>query len=565
MQNLPNVASDTQSERAVEVVGMLGDSVVSVNHIESTDNAPSKRSAHGLLIAAAILLAVSAFAFIKGIAAASANKAALEHFRNTMTDIPLHHFRPPHELGWIYDWMAFGGLAGGILAAGFGLALLRRKRAVSSFTVGNGIDATYSTADLGADRFELVRTSDTGTILNLTDAMSGQINQGGVSLPLDNISSSSMAVPSATKPGVYELALPIDASARIETGKSRFLVRSVPADRSRIDSLFGQLDRRAAKFFGASAVAHLALIAFLGTIPPDPRSLALNNDTTELRHVRYSSKAFENEREKLTSNGSNDNNGPDGSGMTLPGEEGLAGTPDSSNANARRTIANRGGDHLARANAMTMARNSGVAGALRATSAFRSMTSYANFASGYDDYDNIGGLDGEPGSQRGTFGMGRDGNGIGTGHWSLVYSNNYRTIGGPGPNKYPGWGPKGPGHTNKWRKKSKHVPAPPKFDVNAEGGLDRAIVRRYLRRQRARFQHCYERELQVKPNLRGSVKVAFIISGNGSVLSARANGMSNHTVVNCVRNVVERIKFPRSSDGSTVSVNYAIHFAPAGG
>ncbi len=40
---------------------------------------------------------------------------------------------------------------------------------------------------------------------------------------------------------------------------------------------------------------------------------------------------------------------------------------------------------------------------------------------------------------------------------------------------------------------------------NAQGDLDKAIIRRYIKRNQQKIQYCYEKELLAKPNLSGTV------------------------------------------------------------
>ena len=50
-------------------------------------------------------------------------------------------------------------------------------------------------------------------------------------------------------------------------------------------------------------------------------------------------------------------------------------------------------------------------------------------------------------------------------------------------------------------------------------GLDREIVRRYVRRNFPRMQYCYEKQLQVNPELKGSLKADWAIGPEGTFAS----------------------------------------------
>ncbi len=56
------------------------------------------------------------------------------------------------------------------------------------------------------------------------------------------------------------------------------------------------------------------------------------------------------------------------------------------------------------------------------------------------------------------------------------------------------------------------------------GGLDPAIVRRYVRRRAPMVTYCYEKQLMVNPSLEGTVATHFAIGPDGVVVNASANG-----------------------------------------
>ena len=95
------------------------------------------------------------------------------------------------------------------------------------------------------------------------------------------------------------------------------------------------------------------------------------------------------------------------------------------------------------------------------------------------------------------------------------------------------------------------------------GSLDKAVIRRYLRRHLAQITYCYERELLGHPRLEGALQTRFTIGPDGRVLAATATGVDDK-VAACVAGVIQAIEFPPVSD-STVVVNYPFTFrAPVG-
>ncbi len=93
----------------------------------------------------------------------------------------------------------------------------------------------------------------------------------------------------------------------------------------------------------------------------------------------------------------------------------------------------------------------------------------------------------------------------------------------------------------------------------AVGDLDKAIIRKYLRRHVAKIEYCYERELLARPDLAGTVETEFEISGNGDVIRSIASGVSEE-VSSCVAGVIGAVEFPRARRGGTTRVHYPFTF-----
>jgi hypothetical protein len=97
----------------------------------------------------------------------------------------------------------------------------------------------------------------------------------------------------------------------------------------------------------------------------------------------------------------------------------------------------------------------------------------------------------------------------------------------------------------------------------ATGDLDKAIIRRYIKRHINKISYCYEKVLLEKPGLKGTVSAQFLISVTGTVTSATASGVDDE-VASCVAGVIKNIEFPKPKDGGVVQVNYPFTFRPAG-
>ena len=99
---------------------------------------------------------------------------------------------------------------------------------------------------------------------------------------------------------------------------------------------------------------------------------------------------------------------------------------------------------------------------------------------------------------------------------------------------------------------------------NAQGDLDKAIIRRYIKRNQQKIQHCYEKELVSKPNLSGTVMTNFLISPQGTVTDSTGSGV-DPVVASCVAAVIRAIEFPKPKGGGNVQVNYPFIFRLGGG
>lgn len=557
MTESPNsspLAQDHQpsSPRSVEVVGMLGDSVVSVRHLAPARKVRSKRPAFALLAAGALLLVVAVIAFAKAVGLAAVNQEALRVWTEVQ-NLPAHEFRP-QRLGWVYDYLAFGGLGGGLLAVGLGLARLRSRRLQSVYRVGRGSDVDFATEHAPEESFPLVEQREQGAVVTIPAEMEGDVDSGGVVLPLEALIRSGSARPSITTPNAWELSVPEAGQIRLSAGPSRLLVRAVEGTAARLVPPTG-FDARAARFFAASALAHIALVAAMSTIPADPRALALQLGSGEGRVTHFFHRPAEyavDTHRGEGAQGQHEGAARQPGGIALPDSDGAPGKPKIAHRSEQNT--------MARIDAMDRARDMGVAGVLRQNQQlFADFRSMSDFSSGPDAFDYWG--NGNPdGSSWTGFGDYRWGTRPGPGGPGdgIIAVDRYTTVatddlpwdsdGGPGTR---------PGH-------HAGVPDPQVSDATVVGGLDKALVRRHIKRRLPAIKYCYERALLVNKNLAGTVVADFLVDGKGVVLTASAHGMDDEEMESCIAEVIEGIQFPRPADGSSVQVRYPFHFRQSG-
>ncbi|MBL0215520.1 MAG: AgmX/PglI C-terminal domain-containing protein [Myxococcales bacterium] len=192
--------------------------------------------------------------------------------------------------------------------------------------------------------------------------------------------------------------------------------------------------------------------------------------------------------------------------------------------------------------------------------AFASLTNTGDISSGFEDSNMYGGLLGnEAGEANGGFGFGRSGFGPGGGGVGegTIGLGQYGTI-GHGSGTGEGYGAGGSGR----RGRMAALPTVSVGQPEAQGNLNKAIIRRYIKRNIQKIQYCYERELLAKPNLTGMVRSQFLIGETGAVSSATATGVDPN-VASCVAGVIKDIEFPKPSSG-VVQVNYPFTFRGPG-
>jgi len=185
---------------------------------------------------------------------------------------------------------------------------------------------------------------------------------------------------------------------------------------------------------------------------------------------------------------------------------------------------------LARAAAIEQARAAGILGSSATTQggAFASLNPSGDISSGFDDTNIYGPLTRGHQSSSGV-GYGRGGSGRGA-----------------------------------MRGRVAAVPTVSIGQPTSMGSLDKAIIRRYIKRHINQISYCYERELMKKPMLVGTVMTQFFIAPGGNVQSASASGV-DADVASCIADVIKTIKFPtvKDSDGG-IQVNYPFSFHIAG-
>jgi hypothetical protein len=561
--------SDTNEANAVEVAALLGDSVVGVKHCLDPNSGRISRATWTLVATGAVALLASAIAFVVSVSTAAANQRALA----TWTHIqhrPASAFRP-ELLSFAWDWLAFGGLALGIAAIAYALVRVRDERRSPYYRIGTAPGVEQPCEGAPSSSFPLVAPAGNSFVFQFAPGMRAELldEYAPKPLALEELARSGRAVPSLTFPGAYALPIPARGRIRAHAGQTTFLVTAMPRPRRQAVPGFSLLEGRAAKYLAGSLAAHLAIWALLQMVPVEGGTGQVDLFSLEDTTLRSATTQQDDMvKPPDPKNGADGNDGGAPATAAMKMEEGAAGSKTSTTPQTHlQAIHHLDADRqYSRTQAVEDARNAGFLGDASLIGGVAAIASETDFSNGFETQDVMGpmyGPDGPVGS--GGFGTGRNGWGPGGGGWGTVGAGGYGVICGDdtshcgrGVSGYglgTGVGP-GTGHRH---------PKVPEVSISqgtSVGDLDKAIIRRYIKRNVDKIAYCYERELLAKPDLSGTISVQFFIQPDGTVREANASGFDAE-VGNCVAGVVKAIAFPRPNGGGGVQVNYPFVFHKA--
>jgi hypothetical protein len=548
---------------AIEVTSMLGDSVVGVKHVMNPRGGNVSPITYGVFAAGALLLILSSIAFFSGVGTAADNKA---RFHEHITAKRVAHEFRPSRLSTAFDWMALGGLAGGLMCMTVGLLRIREEKIQPNYRIGQAAGVDLPTTDAPTDDFPLIAPEGDEFVFNFAADWQGQLAQGSQVASLAELAADGRARPSASIPGAWQLAIPSDAQIRVQAGSQNFAIRPVTQPRKQAVPLWSRGNAEILSYVGASAIIVLGFVGLLGTIEPDETTLggdAFANSHL-LAHVQMVAPEDPIAEELEAETGEDGG----GTGTAMKEDSGLMGKKDSKRSSGQFASKNRNvPPQLAHKQAMNQARTAGILGIMANQEGgdFASLTASGAISSGIDDRSVYGGLLGsEVGEMAGGWGYGINGVGAGAGGtgYGTIGTGDYGIIGhsdGTGKGYTPGHGEGG------IRNHKAKAPILTFGKLNQSGDLSADIIRRYVRRKLARIRHCYEKELLVNGNLSGTVTTQFQISPTGKVQGVSASGFGNTKVESCVAAAIESIQFPKPTDGGYVNVrSYPFTFQPAG-
>ncbi len=95
-----------------------------------------------------------------------------------------------------------------------------------------------------------------------------------------------------------------------------------------------------------------------------------------------------------------------------------------------------------------------------------------------------------------------------------------------------------------------------------KGSIDPELVDRLLNEAKSQFQYCYQQELVKNSQLRGVVKVSFIINPGASVSGVKVEGNQwSQAGRACISNVLRSINFPEPKGGGSAAFDKSFNFS----
>lgn len=534
----------------VEVVDCLSDTVVSVSHLDR-----ERSNAHGrlLLAAAAMCFLVFGVSFFQAVSTASSNKQALhEHLGEGK---PAHSFRPAR---FASSNEAVGGIA---LLAGLSLSLAflaTRNRTRSQFRA-------ESPASDAAPAFDMVSISAAGAQVRVHPTMQLSYSDGNGELSSDALCARSLATLDCY--GWLSMRLPERGKLVVKEGHRAYFVAWTPRPQARVIAGRLALDSRFAAYLGAVAAAALLFVALLDALPVDESRLHGDLFSPSERYIAISSEALEDAMKKIEIGEQGASGDTALAEASEAGAKGTSGIETATAPRASMAIQKRAyRQQMTKEQVRATATHSGILGVMSSRQIFANANGLDAFASGDALQDWYGGFEGglvgdQVGEISGSWGNDVTGMAlVGTAKiGNKLPGLHYAGGNGPCTSSMPCTGTVG--------KPLSRVSKTPVFVIgepSASSGLDAAIIRRYIKKQKLRITHCYEKRLLVNPELAGTLTARFSIGNNGKVIGAQASGMSDNQLQDCVAEVVANIEFPSTSGGALVNVSYPFTFQPAG-
>lgn len=489
--------------------------------------------------------------------------------------------------------LGLGGAAmlGGALAASLGVASLGALATVVGVGLGvrrhqqneavlqDGGRFVVDAEMLGADELPVVVREGAGARFVFAAGATGEVEIDGERRSLAELTAQGLARSSSVLEGAFEVAMVPGGRYRMELSGLTIVAKAVRAGRK---TLAATGSNRALR--GATLGAMAAVAAMLGAMHfaahDDGGMLSEGDRDDRLAELRNFLARHAEQVEAPTPRegaATADRGGQDGAAHAGPA--GAMGRPNTAPTN-RRYVIRRTGEpaHLTNQTAQQQVSNRGVFAALGGATAmaahggsgivdpFGQMTEAGDADESHhgnltgDLAGDSGGFAGLDGAGPGWGGGGHGEQSIGTGRLNTLgrsagceegedcrYGQTRGTIHGNG--------------------RATHAPPRIVTQVPTVVGIPADVIRRVVLRNLGQVNRCYEQGLASNPGLAGRVAVRFVISSNGSVITAAptSDTLGMPSVSACIAGAVQRWNFPVPPDSGAITVTYPFSLIPADG
>lgn len=460
---------------------------------------------------------------------------------------------------------AVAGVGVAVAAASLGAGMHAHLRNERSRT-----DATRFVVDralLGADEAAVV-VHDGGARFVFLPGAQGEIEIDGARRTLAELEAQGLAMPSQRVPGAREVAFVPGGRYRMDVGGITVVAKEVRAGRRVAPTLYR--DPVMGRVALGTGVAMAALMGVMHLAAPDAGLLSSEDQDARLSLLRS---AVERIRERAQEAPQPEPQQGAAAGRAHEGPAGAMGDRRSTNT-GRFTIQRRGptpqiGRTRAEAQrAGVLSLNFGTQGGATANNAGPTSPFGALVASGNDDRDANGRMDGDHDGDGSGFG-GLDGVGTGWGGGGdgrdTIGAGPLGTIGHGGDCREGQDCDRGRRAVMRQMNERRDTFQVAARTPTVSPGISPELIRRVVLRNIGQVNRCYEQGLSTNPRAAGRVAVRFVIAPGGSVLGAAVaeDTVQMPSVAECIAGSVRRWSFAIPADSGTVTVTYPFSLMPA--
>lgn len=420
-------------------------------------------------------------------------------------------------------------------------------------TVGESDQSAFEIPAAGlSEQFEMFQRADNGYTVRFTDKIDGTLTINGEEWDLDELIEAGKATRGASvsttgegSANVYEIELARDDWGMFYLGDVNVFFQIVEQAAPIAGRGIQGLEIPLIGIIALSAVLHIGFIIFV-MLRWEP-GLDLEDQEIPDRFVEFMVDDVEDPLEEEEE----DEPEEDTTGKKAGGEEGKFGDPDKDIPESK--IPKVDGEMVDEIDVKNIGVNKALGSKLLGAGPLKNI--FGN-QEGFDAKMNVA-MSGEGGELvvgRGAGGMGMRGVGKGGG------GEGFGRIGGLG--KVDTGGGKGTGAKIGKKKARKVRPRVSRGTPKIGDFCDKGNIRRVVGAKTNAVKYCYEKELQMNPELKGKIIAQWKIGLDGKVMSANiaSSTMNNRSVEGCITRVIKRMRFEKP-DGGICIINYPFVFS----